>query len=407
MAKEQRIQLIKALENERKGRLVIAYVTSTRIGHELQMGDDILPRLFHHLELGKKSGQTKKGVDLFIHSNGGSGTVPWRIVNLIREYTDSFAVLIPHHAFSAATLVSLGADSIVMHKMGLLGPIDPSVTTPFNPPNPQSPGQLVPISVEDVSAYFTFVKEEVGIQHEDELVQALIALTEKIPPLALGTVQRTHNQSRMLAGKLLRKHMLLPTQSHEIETIIENLKSNFYYHGHPINRYEARVDLKLKVEFAEGALEDAMWNLYESYEEELKLNERFNPLHELELYQQRSGVSAPAAPITTQQILAQMQQLAQSGLGLAAPGSQGGLNEEQIVRLAAAMIPIVSATPGVGQSRDKCKLERLKSGYLESVDRTDVFLSDLTVERTKVNTPAGPQDATKQEPTWQRWEIES
>lgn len=406
MTKEERIQLIKNVEKERSGRLVIAYVTSTRMGHELQMGDDILPRLYRHLELAKAKDRTRNGVDLFIHSNGGSGTTPWRIVNLIREYTDRFSVLVPHHAFSAATLLSLGADSIVMHKMGLLGPIDPSVTTPFNPPNPQSPGQLVPISVEDVSAYFTFVKEEVGIQHEDELVQALVALTEKIPPLALGTVHRTHNQSRMLAGKLLKKHMS-PTQTHEIETIIENLKSNLYFHGHPINRHEAKEDLKLKVEFANEGLEDAMWKLYEAYEEELKLNERFNPLHELEIHQQRAIASAPAAPITTQQIVVQMQQLAQNGLGLTAPGGSGGVTEEQLVRLAAAMIPIVSATPRVGQSKDKCKLEGLKSGYLESVDRTDVFLSDLTVERTKVNTPAGPQDAMKQEPAWQRWEIES
>jgi len=403
MSREQRCSLIKELESKRDDHFVICYITSTRIGHELQMGDDILPRLYRHLELAKAKNRTKNGVDLFIHSNGGSGTAPWRIVDLIREYTDKFSVLVPHHAFSAATLTALGADSIVMHKMGLLGPIDPSVTTPFNPPNPQSPGQLVPISVEDVSAYFTFVKEEVGIQHEDELIQALIALTEKIPPLALGTVQRTHNQSRMLAGKLLKKHMPA-TQAHEIEIIIENLKSNLYFHGHPINRHEAKEDLKLKVEFASGDLEDAMWTLYESYEEELNLNERFNPLHELELYRARVGApSAPAAPITTQQILAQMQQLAQAGLGLGGPGSP---TEDQLVKLATAMIPIVNGSSGSAQPPDKFKVEKLKSGYLESVDRTDVFLSDLTIERTKVNTPAGPQDATKQEPTWQRWEIE-
>ncbi|MGA9314399.1 MAG: hypothetical protein WBV77_07210, partial [Solirubrobacteraceae bacterium] len=160
----------------------------------MQIADDVLPIFHEHLEAAVE--KAKKGVDLFIHSNGGSGTVPWRIVSLIREYTKSFAVLVPHRAFSAATLIALGADEIVMHRMGCLGPIDPSVANQFNPANPQNPSLPIPISVEDVTAYFRLVTEEVGITHEDELVQALVALTEKIHPLALGNVQRSHNQSR-------------------------------------------------------------------------------------------------------------------------------------------------------------------------------------------------------------------
>jgi ClpP class serine protease len=140
--------------------------------------------MYEHLELGREL--AKNGVDLFIHSNGGSGTVPWRIVSLIRQYTQNLAVLVPHRAFSAATLMALGANEIIMHKMGCLGPIDPSVANIFNPPHPTSPGQLAPISVEDVTAFFRLVKDDVGITHEDELVQTLIALTDKIHPLAIG-----------------------------------------------------------------------------------------------------------------------------------------------------------------------------------------------------------------------------
>jgi hypothetical protein len=117
----------------------------------------------------------------------------------------------------------------------------------FNPPNPLNPGQLASISVEDVSAFFKLVKEEVGITHEDELVQTFIALTDKIHPLALGNVQRSHHQARLMARKLLKLHMASESQEHEIEQLIDNLKSNLFYHGHPINREEAKSDLKLKV----------------------------------------------------------------------------------------------------------------------------------------------------------------
>ena len=190
MSHAARVPFIEALQKERGDRLVISYVTSTRAGHEIQIADDAVPLIYEHLEAGRDL--AKNGVDLFIHSNGGSGTVPWRIVNLIRQYTKCFVVLVPHHAFSAATLVALGADEIIMHKMGCLGPIDPSVVNAFNPQNPQQPGQLVPISVEDVTAFFKLVKEEVGVTHEDELVQAFIAMTDKVHPLALARISQTH-----------------------------------------------------------------------------------------------------------------------------------------------------------------------------------------------------------------------
>ena len=125
MPRTDRKTLIQQLQAARNNRLLISYITSTRLGHEIQIADDAFRLLFDHLEAGKEL--AKNGVDLFIHSNGGSGTVPWRMVSLIRQYTDKFSLLVPHHAFSAATLIALGANEIVMHKMGCLGPIDPSV----------------------------------------------------------------------------------------------------------------------------------------------------------------------------------------------------------------------------------------------------------------------------------------
>ncbi len=138
MPRKERLALIEKLQSLRSGRLCIVYVTSTRTNHEIAMADDSVRLIYDHLEVGLE--KAKNGVDLFIHSNGGQGTVPWRIVSLIREYTKNFAVLVPHRAFSAATLLAMGADEIIMHRMGVLGPIDPSVANLFNPPHPQNPG---------------------------------------------------------------------------------------------------------------------------------------------------------------------------------------------------------------------------------------------------------------------------
>src|SRR4051794_23688269 len=98
MPRVERVALIEELQALRSNRLCIVYVTSTRGNHEIAMADDVIRLLYDHLEAGRE--KAAEGVDLFIHSNGGQGTVPWRLVSLIREYTQRFAVLVPHRAFS-------------------------------------------------------------------------------------------------------------------------------------------------------------------------------------------------------------------------------------------------------------------------------------------------------------------
>ena len=86
----------------------------------------------------------------------------------------------------------------------MLGPTDPIVTNPSNPANPSAPGQLLGISVEDVTSDISLVKEDVAIRHEDEIIGVFDALTAQVYPLALGNVKRSNLQTRMLAEKLLR-----------------------------------------------------------------------------------------------------------------------------------------------------------------------------------------------------------
>jgi|SRR5579863_6616758 len=280
MGREQRIALIQQIEQQR-GSFVITYLTNTRAGLEVPMAMDIIRKFYEHLVLFQNENPIKNKIELFIVSNGGDGIVPWRLVTLIRTYVDEFNVLIPYRAFSAATLTALGANHIFMHPMGMLGPTDPSVYSPYNPDNPQAPGQKLPISVEDVTSYVTLVKEDFGIRHEDELIESVKALTDKVHPLALGSVKRSLAQSKMIAEKLLKLHMH-EDQQHKIDGIIENLTSKLFFHGHPINRKEAKEEIQLPIEDRNPELENLIWNLYCDYENEMKSDEvPFNPLNEL------------------------------------------------------------------------------------------------------------------------------
>jgi hypothetical protein len=302
MAKQDRLKLLTKIEKDRGSR-VIAYLTSTRANLEVQMAMDAIRKVFEHLEA-VATPRKKVPVDLFLHSNGGDGTVPWRLVTLIREYATKFSVLVPFRAFSAATLTALGADNIVMHPMGMLGPTDPTVANAFNPADPNVPGQKIGISVEDVTAFISLVKEDAGIQHEDQLVQAFNKLPEQIHPLALGNVKRSLSQSRMMAQKLLGLHMDKRSEEHTIAEIVDSLTSKLYYHGHPINRIEARDEVGLKtVQDPSATIEKLMWDLYLDYEAEMKMEQPFDAPSEF--VAQNPGVP-PAGGILTQPIKAKL-----------------------------------------------------------------------------------------------------
>lgn len=291
MAFAERLPLIRKIE-ELRGSKVICYLTSLRPNVSAQIAEDAVRVFFDHLA--SLPNRKVDKLDIFLCSNGGSGTVPWRLVSLFREFARSFNVLIPFRAYSAASLLALGADEIVMHPFAELGPIDPTVANDFNP---VEQGRRVGISVEDVTAYVNFIKETVGITHEDELIKAIEILANKVHPLALGNVERFIAQSRMIARKILRTHMRRANE-HTIDEIIENMASRLYFHGHPINRREAKEDLRLKVTTdLSRELEDTIWALYRQYEEEFENLTPFYPPADLIAMVSATSPS-PAGPVS-------------------------------------------------------------------------------------------------------------
>ena len=273
----ERIELIKQLE-EKRGSNILCYLTSLRGGVPSSISDDAVRVIFDHLLLFQS--RPVERLDLFLVSNGGQSHVPCRLVSLFREFAKSFCVLIPYRAYSAASLIALGADEIVMHPFAELGPIDPTVSNEFNPIE-DGTGRRLGISVEDVKAYVNFIKSTVGITHEDELIKAIDVLVQKVHPLALGNVERFLTQSRMIARKILNTH-LESLDTHTMDEIVENMASKLYFHGHPINRREAKNELRLKVTVdLAPELETMMWDLYKDYEAEFQNQEFFDATGDL------------------------------------------------------------------------------------------------------------------------------
>lgn len=292
------IQQIESVRNSR----VITYLTSDRSGPvNARVAMDIIPVISSQL---RAIGKTQN-IDFFLYSSGGDTMVPWRLVSMIREYCEKFSVLVPYKAHSAATMIALGADEVVMSDLSELSPIDPSTANVFNPTDPQNPQNKIPISVEDVMAYVDLVKNKFGIKNDEDLTKAFLKFAESNPqihPLALGNVNRIHNLIRILARRLLKSH-ILPMREEEINKIVDDFTEKLYSHQYFIGRKEAKEDLGLKsVVFADDFLSKAMTDLYEEYKKEMELGMMWNPENELGLNAAQNRKSYKIAFIESNQL---------------------------------------------------------------------------------------------------------
>lgn len=123
----------------------------------------------------------RNNIDLMLYTRGGDMVTPIRIVKIIRSFCKKFSILIPYKVHSAATLIALGADEIVMTKLAELTPVDPTTGHPFNPRDPVDQKKPIPISVEDITSYFLLAKDKVKIK-EDKMAEIYDNLTKHSYP---------------------------------------------------------------------------------------------------------------------------------------------------------------------------------------------------------------------------------
>lgn len=174
------------------------------------------------------------------------------------------------------TLIALGCDKIIMGKKAELGPVDPSISSVFHPKNDYKPiSEPLQIGVEDITAFVNFIKDRVGLTDQSALGSSINLLVEKVGPLAIGNLTRFYYHNRMLIEKLLKTHRTKITED-KIQHISDSLTEKAYFHGHSINRREAKSDYQLKVEYPTQNIEELMWSLFLEYENELELLIPFN-----------------------------------------------------------------------------------------------------------------------------------
>lgn len=269
MSYQSRCGLYREIEQAR-GNPLVTYITSLRPNATGQIAPDVIPEIVRQIT---DIPEGTPEIDLLVVSNGGDPIVAWRIVNLLRERFERYNVLLPYAAYSAATLLALGADKIIMHPFANLGPVDPQITS-----TRQNEGQNPQIShfgSEDLTHYLAFVRENVGVTDQRELQQAFELLCKDVGALAIGAAKRSSQLMLSLGEKLLTLHM---SDKNEARTIAESLNRSFYHHGYSVGRKEA-INLRLAVvEEPNHELEKLIWDVWQDVAQEMECNNPFDPL---------------------------------------------------------------------------------------------------------------------------------
>lgn len=271
MNRDLRYELINKIQEKRKSKLII-YITGDRTGLETKIATDSFPMINRHLS---KLGQ-QESIDLFLYSTGGMTIAGYSLVNLLREFCNKFSVIIPFKALSCATLIALGADEILMTKMGQLSPVDPSITHPLGPTVeiPGQPKRISPVNVEDINGFINLTKKELKLEKEESRQKIIEILSSKINPIVLGAIYRVSEQIEFLGKSLMKYHT---EDENKISVTIDTLIKHRFSHDYIISKREAKDILKLNIIDLDLDLENDVLELFDAYNDIIMMDKPYNP----------------------------------------------------------------------------------------------------------------------------------
>jgi len=241
--------------------------------------DDVLTLIE---QLDKINGIEKPNIDLLLNSNGGLAYVAYKMVNLIRSKCNKLRVIIPNYAKSAATLMALGADEIVMGVQSELGPLDKPMEHPIT--------ENINLSALDGVRSLEFLADfcstkaidEIGMHirnfvrlgRKESIEIALKFMSDFIQPIAskldpwlINMCYRHLLIAQNLGKNLLMRYMFKGAINSEqtADIVITELVWGYPEHGFIIDADEARR-IGLKITNSENFLQWGIsWEIYKKF----------------------------------------------------------------------------------------------------------------------------------------------
>jgi len=135
-----RVQLMQTIEAETKRKLIV-YATDIKKGSANTPPTIEPDDMFGFSDLAE--GLEGEPLDVFVRSPGGTVEAVEPIVNMLRGNFQDIRFIVPDMAMSAATLMCLSGNSILMDERSYLGPIDPQIEVPTPNGRMRFPAQVI------------------------------------------------------------------------------------------------------------------------------------------------------------------------------------------------------------------------------------------------------------------------
>ena len=192
----------------------------------------------------------EQDISLILNSPGGSIELAFWITKAIREKCRYLNVIVPDSAKSAATLIALAADKIMLGQLGELGPLDPQMPDPTGI-GLRSPLQIVKgleflrnyyLETFDVTVFFLLDRASMDVTRTmDQAVQLLSPIADSlyrsIDYRELGEASRDLAVSEAYANEAMRRWS--PLEEGVAVSIVRQLVWEYPDHGHIIDVEEA------------------------------------------------------------------------------------------------------------------------------------------------------------------------
>jgi hypothetical protein len=167
---------------------------------------------------------------LFIKSDGGSGEASLRMVNLLRDFIADLTVLVPLECSSAATMLALGANRILMGPLAQLSAVDTSLTHDLSPIDRDN--DRVRVSHDELQRVVRLWQSQSG----GGTANPYEPLFQHVHPLVIGAVDRASALSTRICADILSFHL---TDESRVQEISNTLNSAYPSHSYPITLREA------------------------------------------------------------------------------------------------------------------------------------------------------------------------
>lgn len=227
-----RKKLIKIIQNKLGGK-VITFIENSEHPFSTIITQDSL----YFADLLQNIGDTKKGF-LILNSNGGSGDAAEKLLTMCRKkFSDEFTIIVPNFAKSAATMMCLGADKIMMGYPAELGPIDPQI--------PDGRGGWIP--ARSYIDGLDIIRK--NVTEKKDPPEMYLSMLQQVRPEIISICEASIKGARKFAEHWLKKYMLKdnPTQAEDVAEWLSDGKT-YKSHGKVIDYQEARDVLKLNVD---------------------------------------------------------------------------------------------------------------------------------------------------------------